>query len=207
MYNPMMIDEINQHTTAAVGGIDLSPVQAAVSDNLSELFINGYREKALYFGNFDTLGLKTLIDVQGEGYVDAFVIARGFGSPVVTIDGNVCGSRSSSLNISEAYPFGFTLKDYLLYTGTDSNGRSEWFLTYLSGGSRFVHFTGHASHLPIRGYMDGGFFDGEMKESAVFSIIPAPVKFKHSLKITFNTNTGVGGTNFSSFIHYWLKTS
>ena len=195
MYNPMLIDEINEHTTAAVGGIDLSPVQNAVEENMSNLLINGYREGIVKTDGFSGIGWRDLLSITGEGYIDEFLLVSGNGQPELILDGKTIFKANSMIYPDMTSPFGFTLKDYLWQAGVVNEIMCHALYEYMS-------IYGKSADSPPNTFMKEQLFTGGNVKNA-FMIIPAPIKFKQSLKIRYYASTEY----CRGIIHYWVKTS
>lgn len=118
MITPMMIDEVNEHTTAAVNGIPTPPEPFSLTD----LMIEGYEYQKVET-RISTQSTITTLDVYGEGYLEGLLLQSDSTTQLpatmrVLIDGKIIYNVSYS-TITAWKPCGFAVSD-AVYAATNT---------------------------------------------------------------------------------------
>lgn len=219
MINPIMIDEINQHTTEAVSLINqnttkaVAPIQPLLNDNLCNLGIGGYTEKTAYYIRQNQYHNNTRIfSVTGEGYISYLMAmfnsggnAGIYGMLKITIDDNVIYHVDSYGYFYEYMPLGFIAIPYLhramqnttLYFRNPVYPQSNITEEYLSHYNLTVDFQ------PIFG-ADKVTFTAANNGKRTLTVLPQPLRFRKNIAVDLTMASS--NTSIRMGCHYYLKT-
>lgn len=205
MINPIMIDEINQHTTEAVNGIYIPQ-----PFSLTDLMIEGYEEKRILntaVNMQDTGAEKILFDISGEGFINYLLLSNFIGSAnsqyvkCLIDDKQIFGYRTTALEGNGI--FGFTA--------------DSWYQSMVNGDPKLIQCLGNMNisntvnnTYPINVNFGGahlllGAQTVETLSKSDVSLLGQPIHFKKNFKLVLNGYTMTGHTG-KIYCNYYLKT-
>lgn len=190
MITPMMIDEVNDHTTAAVNAIPTPPEPFSLTD----LMIEGYEYQNVET-RISTQSTITPLDVYGEGYLEGLLLQSDSTTQLpatmrVLIDGKIIYNVSYSA-ITAWKPCGFAVSD-AVYAATDTISMFGLILTTTGGYFRGIENKNTLGKTDITA-IDAG---------ECFFFIKYPIHFKKRLQVVSSLGYKYGYLRGG----YYLKT-
>lgn len=189
MNGPIIIDEINEHTTEAVNSIP-APF------SLTDLMIDGYEHRNIKAYVPANKALQMICSAIGEGYFEGIYVLSGYINQAkfalrLTIDDKVVLYETSEY-ISSYTPFGFATADnmFFVYLNNNSPNYNIFGVTHNVGyfQDEIAHTLGSASSV-------------NLENGRSFFRIKDPIHFKNSVKV--EVLLGSAGNVYGGF---YLKT-
>lgn len=204
MITPMMIDEVNEHTTAVVNGIPAPPEPFSLTD----LMIEGYEEFKGCVPIKRNMSESIFLDIQGEGYVNYIFLQASstLSSNMVfriMIDDKYLynvGAAPAGLSANTLIGFAISSQSFRSYNGTTVGTFLGNILFPAVQAPRYLN-----NPIAILGKSKLVVLKSD-NASDGFCFTEQPIKFKKNLKVTGRTWSSQYEYSANLFTHYYLKT-